>query len=204
ASSFINTLWNTYAFFVMYARLDRVDLTKTVPYAERPEIDRWIVSLLEDTIATVTSALDEYDALRAGTAIESFVDQLSNWYVRRNRRRFWKAASGTDKQSAYVTLYECLDAVTRLLAPFVPFVSEAIYQNLGKRVTPDAPESVHMTRWPEHDAARLDRALIAETAVVQRVVGLGRAARNASKLKVRQPLARILVRVPDDAAAAAV
>src|SRR5690606_1322154 len=87
ASGFINTLWNTYAFFVMYARLDRVDLTKTVPYAERPEIDRWIVSLLEDTIATVTSALDEYDALRAGTAIESFVDQLSNWYVRRNRRR---------------------------------------------------------------------------------------------------------------------
>ena len=204
ASSFINTLWNTYAFFVMYARLDRVDLTKTVPYAERPEIDRWIVSLLEDTIATVTSALDEYDALRAGTAIESFVDQLSNWYVRRNRRRFWKAASGTDKQSAYVTLYECLDAVTRLLAPFVPFVSEAMYQNLGKRVRADAPDSVHMSAWPAHDASRLDRALIAETAVVQRVVGLGRAARNASKLKVRQPLARILVRVPDDAAAGAV
>src|SRR5690606_32488338 len=139
ASSFINTLWNTYAFFVMYARLDRIDLAKTVPHGERPEIDRWIVSLLEDTIATATAALDSYDALRAGTAIESFVDQLSNWYVRRNRRRFWKAASGADKQSAYVTLYECLDAVTRLLAPFVPFVSEAMYQNLSKRVLRDAP-----------------------------------------------------------------
>src|SRR5690606_14714494 len=149
ASSFINTLCNTYAFFVMYARLDRVDLTNTVPYAERPEIDRWIVSLHEETIATATAALDQYDALRAGTAIESFVDQLSNWYVRRNRRRFWKGASGADKQSAYVTLYECLDALTRLLAPFVPFISEAMYQNLGKRVRADAPVSVHMTTWPE-------------------------------------------------------
>jgi isoleucyl-tRNA synthetase len=204
ASSFINTFWNTYAFFVMYARLDRVDLERDVPVAGRPEIDRWILALLERTIETATAALDDYDALRAGAAIETFVDQLSNWYVRRNRRRFWKAASGDDKQAAYLTLYECLEIVTRLMAPFVPFITEHVYRNLVGRARPDAPRSVHMAAWPSVDAARLDRQLLAETEVVQRVVGLGRAARNASKLKVRQPLARLLVRVPDESAAAAV
>jgi isoleucyl-tRNA synthetase len=204
ASSFINTFWNTYAFFVMYARLDGFDRNAQVPYAQRPEIDRWILSLLEQTIATATAALDDYDALRAGAAIESFVDQLSNWYVRRNRRRFWKAASGADKQAAYLTLYECLEVVNRLLAPFVPFISEAVHQNLVRAIAPDAPVSVHMASWPESDARRLDRQLLAETDVVQRVVGLGRAARNSSKLKVRQPLKRLLIRVPDAAAEAAV
>jgi isoleucyl-tRNA synthetase len=204
ASTFINTLWNTYAFFVMYARLDRIDLGRDVPYSERPEIDRWVIALLEDTVANVTDALDRYDAQRAGLAIESFVDQLSNWYVRRNRRRFWKAASGADKQSAYLTLYECLDVVHRLMAPFVPFLSEAIYQNLVRREGGTAPASVHMTAWPPMRPALRDRALLSETEVVQRVVGLGRAARNESRLKVRQPLSRLLVRVPDDAAAAAV
>ena len=142
--------------------------------------------------------------MKAGAAIESFVDQLSNWYVRRNRRRFWKAASGDDKQSAYATLYECLDVAHRLMAPFVPFLSETVYQNLVRGVDERAPPSVHMATWPAQNAARLDRELIEETAVVQRVVGLGRAARNASRLKVRQPLSRLLVRVPDEAAARAV
>ena len=204
ASTFVNTLWNTYAFFVMYARLDSVDLQRDVPYRDRPEIDRWIIALLEDTIATVTEALDDYDAQRAGLAIERLVDQLSNWYVRRNRRRFWKAAAGDDKQAAYLTLYECLDVVHRLMAPFVPFLSEAIYQNLVRSTSADAPLSVHMTEWPRARPERCDRDLLAQTEVVQRVVGLGRAARNASRLKVRQPLARMLVRVPDEAAAAAV
>jgi isoleucyl-tRNA synthetase len=204
ASSFINTLWNTYAFFVMYARLDGFDASRDVPYAERPEIDRWVLSLLEQTVATATAALDDYDALRAGTAIEGFVDQLSNWYVRRNRRRFWKAASGTDKQAAYLTLYECLETVNRLLAPFVPFISEAVHQNLVRKIAADAPVSVHMAAWPETDAARLDERLLAETDVVQRVVGLGRAARNSSKIKVRQPLPRLLIRVPSAAAEDAV
>ncbi|HVS25348.1 MAG TPA: isoleucine--tRNA ligase [Gammaproteobacteria bacterium] len=204
ASSFINTFWNTYAFFVMYARLDRFDRARQVALADRPEIDRWVIALLEQTIETATAALDDYDALSAGAAIERFVDQLSNWYVRRNRRRFWKAASGDDKQAAYLTLYECLDVVNRLMAPFVPFIAEKVHQNLVRAVAPDAPVSVHMTSWPAADPARLDRALIAETDVVQRVVGLGRAARNSARLKVRQPLARILVRVPDEAASAAV
>jgi isoleucyl-tRNA synthetase len=204
ASSFINTLWNTYAFFVMYARLDGFERGARVPHSARPEIDRWILALLEQTIATATAALDDYDALKAGEAIERFVDQLSNWYVRRNRRRFWKAASGADKQAAYLTLYECLENVTRLLAPFVPFISEAIYQNLVRAVAPEASVSVHMARWPDVDASRLDRRLLAETDIVQRVVGLGRAARNSSRLKVRQPLPRLLVRVPDAAAEEAV
>jgi isoleucyl-tRNA synthetase len=204
ASSFINTYWNTYAFFVMYARLDGFDARAQVPYTQRPEIDRWILSLLEQTIATATAALDDYDALRAGAAIETFVDQLSNWYVRRNRRRFWKAASGSDKQAAYLTLYECLEVVNRLLAPFVPFVSDAVHQNLVRAIAPNAPVSVHMASWPESDARRLDHQLLAETEVVQRVVGLGRAARNSSKLKVRQPLKRLMIRVPDATAEAAV
>jgi isoleucyl-tRNA synthetase len=204
ASSFINTFWNTYAFFVMYARLDGFDRKAIVAYEGRPEIDRWILSLLEQTIATATAALDDYDALRAGAAIESFVDQLSNWYVRRNRRRFWKAASGADKQAAYSTLYECLETVNRLLAPFVPFISEAVHQNLVRAIAPEAPVSVHMAAWPRGDARRLDELLLAETNVVQRVVGLGRAARNSSKLKVRQPLSQLLIRVPDATAEAAV
>jgi isoleucyl-tRNA synthetase len=204
ASSFINTFWNTYAFFVMYARLDRFDRQGQVALADRPEIDRWVLALLEQTIETATAALDDYDALTAGAAIERFLDQLSNWYVRRNRRRFWKAASGDDKQAAYLTLYECLDVVNRLMAPFVPFITEKVHQNLVRAVAPDAPASVHMASWPAGNPSRLDRALIAQTDVVQRVVGLGRAARNSSKLKVRQPLARLLVRVPDEAASAAV
>jgi isoleucyl-tRNA synthetase len=204
ASTFINTLWNTYGFFVLYARLDQVDLSKDVPVAKRPEIDRWVLALLQHTTETVTAALEAYDARGAGTAIEAFVDQLSNWYVRLNRRRFWKAAAGDDKQAAYLTLYECLHVVHRLMAPLMPFLSEAVYQNLVRSVDADAPVSVHMADWPEVETAKQDRALIAQFDVVQRVVGLGRAARNDTRLRVRQPLERLLVRVPDSAAGEAV
>ncbi len=204
ASTFINTLWNTYGFFVLYARLDAVDLSKDVALEKRPEIDRWILALLHHTTDTVTEAMERYDARAAGEAIESFVDQLSNWYVRRNRRRFWKAAAGEDKQAAYLTLYECLHVVHRLMAPLMPFLSEAMYQNLVRAVDAGAPMSVHMADWPVADAAKRNRALIEQFDVVQRVVGLGRAARNDTRLRVRQPLARLLVRVPDEAAAAAV
>ncbi len=204
ASTFINTLWNTYGFFVLYARLDAVDLSKDVALEKRPEIDRWILALLHHTTDTVTEAMERYDARAAGEAIESFVDQLSNWYVRRNRRRFWKAAAGEDKQAAYLTLFECLHVVHRLMAPLMPFLSEAMYQNLVRAVDAGAPMSVHMADWPVADAAKRNRALIEQFDVVQRVVGLGRAARNDTRLRVRQPLARLLVRVPDEAAAAAV
>ena len=198
-AGFINTYWNTYAFFVMYAKLDEVDVESEVPPAERPEIDRWALAALHETVAVTTQALEAYDVLAAGRAIESFVDALSNWYVRRNRRRFWKAAEGRDKQAAYLTLYECLHTVNRLMAPFMPFVSEAVHQNLVRGVDETAPISVHMSEWPTPDPAARDDVLISEVEVVQRVVGLGRSARNASGLRVRQPLSRLLVRTPDPA-----
>ena len=198
ASGFINTWWNTYAFFVMYAKLDRIDVTEDVPLAERPEIDRWALALLHRTVADATDALEAYDVLAAGRAIESFVDQLSNWYVRRNRRRFWKAAAGPDKQAAYLTLYECLHTANRLMAPIMPFITETVHRNLVCGVDDAAPPSVHMSEWPVPDPATRDDALIAEIDVVQRVVGLGRAARNSSGVRVRQPLSRLLVRTPDE------
>ena len=204
AQTFINTWWNTYAFFVLYARLDEVDVTADVPLARRPEIDRWILALLQRTIETVTGCMDAYDAQGAGRAIEGFVDQLSNWYVRRNRRRFWKAAAGEDKQSAYLTLHECLDATNRMMAPFMPFTAESVHANLVRTVRPEAASSVHVAEWPAVDEARRNDPLIADFNAAQAVVALGRAARNASRVRVRQPLPRLLVRVPDRAAASAV
>jgi isoleucyl-tRNA synthetase len=204
ASSFINTFWNTYGFFVLYARIDDVDLSDDIPVNKRPEIDRWALALLNRTIGTVTDALDDLDAKRAGEAIESFVDQLSNWYVRRNRRRFWKSTDAEDKRSAYLTLYECLDGVHRLMAPFVPFISEHVYQNLVRSIRPDAPLSIHMSEWPEPDPARDDDDLLFDIDVVQKVVNLARAARGQSGVRTRQPLSRLLVHVPDARAEQAV
>jgi len=203
ASSFINTFWNTYGFFVLYARLDDVDLTKDIAPEQRPEIDRWALALTHKTITRVTAALDDFDAKTAGDAIESFVDQLSNWYVRRNRRRFWKSTDPDDKQAAYLTLYQCLVAAHKLMAPFVPFLSEQVYQNLVKSIDPVAPDSVHMADWPEPDPAWQNDALLQDIAVVQKVVGLARKAREQSGVRTRQPLALLRVRAPDDAAASA-
>lgn len=204
ASSFINTLWNTYAFFTLYASLDKIDVSKTIDVAKRPEIDRWALAQLHHTTETVTAALDQYDARAGGEAIESFVSQLSNWYVRRNRRRFWKSEAGEDKDSAYLTLYQCLKTINRLLAPFMPFLTESIYQSLERSVNTATPLSIHMTDWPQPDPAWKDDDLIASVDILQKVVGLGRAARESSRIRVRQPLARILVRVPTDSHAAAI
>jgi len=203
ASSFINTFWNTYGFFILYARLDDVDVTKDVAVEDRPEIDRWALALTHKTITTVSAALDNFDAKTAGEALESFVDQLSNWYVRRNRRRFWKSTDPADKHAAYLTLYQCLDAAHKLMAPFVPFLAENVYQNLVKSVAADAPDSVHMADWPVADAAWRNDSLLYDIDVVQKVVGLGRAARGQSGVRTRQPLSRLLVRAPNDAAASA-
>jgi isoleucyl-tRNA synthetase len=201
ASSFINTFWNTYSFFVLYARIDDVDLTQHVPVEDRPEIDRWALALTYKTIETATAALDDYDAKTAGEAIESFVDQLSNWYVRRNRRRFWKSTDTDDKRAAYLTLYECLVAAHKLMAPFMPFLAENVYQNLVRGLDPDAPESVHMVDWPVADPSWQNDELLFDVGVVQKVVGLARAARGQSGVRTRQPLSRLLVRVPNDQAA---
>jgi isoleucyl-tRNA synthetase len=203
ASSFINTFWNTYGFFVLYARLDEVDLTRHIAPKDRPEIDRWALALLHKTITTVTESLDNFDAKTAGEALESFVDQLSNWYVRRNRRRFWKSTDAEDTQAAYLTLYECLDAAHKLMAPFVPFLAENVYQNLVRSVDAKAPESVHMTSWPVADPAWKNDALLFDIDVIQKVVGLGREARSESGVRTRQPLSRLLVRAPNDEAARA-
>ena len=204
ASTFINTYWNTYAFFVLYARLDEVDAGNAVAIDNRPEIDRWALALLHRTVDTVTDAMEAYNAQAAGRAIESFVDQLSNWYVRRNRRRFWKSASGTDKQSAYLTLFECLETVNRLIAPFMPFLAEAVHQNLVRGMRPGAPTSVHMCPWPTSEPAKHDELLVRDFDLVQKIVGLGRAARNQTRLRVRQPLSRVLVRTPNEGDAEAV
>jgi isoleucyl-tRNA synthetase len=200
ASSFINTFWNTYGFFVLYARLDDVDLSKQIAPEDRPEIDRWALALLHKTIATVTESLDNFDAKTAGEALESFVDQLSNWYVRRNRRRFWKSTDPDDTQAAYLTLYECLNAAHKLMAPFVPFLAENIYQNLVRNVDSNAPESVHMADWPVAEASWENDGLLFDIDVVQKVVGLARQAREQSGVRTRQPLALLRVRAPDDAA----
>ena len=203
AASFVNTFWNTYAFFVLYARLDQFDLSRQVAVDERPEIDRWVLALAHETVKTTTEALDSYDAKSAGEAIEKLVDQLSNWYVRRNRRRFWKSDDGDDKQAAYLTLYECLDLTHRMMAPFMPFLSEAIYQNLAT-IQSDAAESVHLTEWPDYNPDYLNPDLVFEMDVVQQVVGLGRSTREESRVRVRQPLSRLLVNTPDTRSRAAV
>jgi len=174
-----------------------------VAVEDRPEIDRWALALTHQTITIVTEALDDYDAKTAGEAIESFIDQLSNWYVRRNRRRFWKSTDPEDKHKAYLTLYECLKAAHELMAPFVPFLAEHVYQNLVKSIDADAPDSVHMVAWPEAEPAWRNDELLHDIGVVQKVVGLARAARGQSGVRTRQPLSRLLVRAPDDAAAKA-
>jgi isoleucyl-tRNA synthetase len=193
---FISTLWNTYSFFVTYANTSRFDPTAPPPPdAARTELDRWIRSELHRTVQRVTEALDAYEPNEAARPLEEFVDELSNWYVRRNRRRFWKSEDDADRRAALATLYECLATVTRLLAPFTPFLAEALYQNLVAGKVPGAPDSVHLDAWPEVEAAAIDERLSGEMALVQRMVSLGRGARSKAQVKVRQPLA-VAVLVP--------
>ena len=203
-AKFMLTLWNSYSFFTTYARLDGwTPGTPAPPVAQRAELDRWILSELHQLIGAVTAGLDAYDVTTSGRAIERFVDDLSNWYIRRSRRRFWKTESDADKSGAYATLYECLVTVTHLLAPYTPFLAEAMYQNLVRNMDPHAAPSVHLRDWPAADAARIDDALSRDTRAVVETVSLGRAARMKANLKVRQPLARLLVRARDAAGQAA-
>ena len=185
---FLLTLWNTYSFFVTYANLDGFD-PSTVSEGDLSELDRWVLSELNSLVRRVTDDLEGYDPTSSGRSIQQFVDDLSNWYVRRSRRRFWKSGADADKLAAYWTLYTCLVTLTKLLAPFTPFVAEAMYQNLVRSVDAEAPESVHLAAWPQADAALVDDQLIHDTRLVMRVVSLGRAARSKAGIKVRQPLA---------------
>jgi len=192
---FLLTLWNTYSFFVTYANIDKFDPRTAVTPESLPELDRWILSELNQLVDGVTRALDEYDPTGAGRKLEDFVQALSNWYVRRSRRRFWKSENDTDKQAAYTTLYDCLVTLARLLAPFIPFIAEEMYQNLVRVVDEGAPESVHFTDYPQADLSKIDEKLSSATHLVMTVSSLGRSARARASLKVRQPLAKVLVRV---------
>ncbi|MCD6290511.1 MAG: isoleucine--tRNA ligase [Anaerolineae bacterium] len=195
---FLRTLWNTYSFFVSYARIDGWEPGTEPPSRTLTTLDRWILSELNRLVARVTERLDRYDATGAAREIAAFVDDLSNWYVRRSRRRFWSRMGESDqsdeaKNAAYHTLYTCLVTLSHLLAPFTPFIAETIYQNLVRNVCLDAPESVHLADWPEVNIAMIDQQLMADVRLAQRVVSLGHAARQAARIKVRQPLAQAVV-----------
>jgi isoleucyl-tRNA synthetase len=191
---YLLTLWNTYSFFVTYARIDGFDPNEDyVEPEERSLMDRWALSELQLTVQNVTQRLDAYDVTAAGRAVGEFVDELSNWFVRRSRRRFWKGEDDRDKKAAHSTLYECLVAVTKLTAPFTPFVAESLYQNLVVNVEEEAPESVHLAAWPEYQEELVDQGLSERMAAARRVVALGRAARNAAAIKTRQPLREVVV-----------
>jgi isoleucyl-tRNA synthetase len=196
---FLGTLWNVYGFFVLYANLDKPNLNQRPPVRDRPEMDRWLVARQQQLIEQVTSALDAYDARGAGKALEQFVEELSNWYVRRNRRRFWKNENPTDRESAYASLWEALVTVSQLAAPFTPFIAEALWQNLVRSVQPQAAESVHLSDWPQADPSLVDQALLTQMGAVVKVVGLARSARAASGIKTRIPLPRVLVTAPSEA-----
>jgi len=195
---FVLLWWNVYAFFVTYASLEALDFTRLV--AEAPPLrllDRWILSRACGLVATMRDRLDDYDIAGAARPAEAFVDELSTWYVRRSRRRFWKSGDDADKRAAYYTLYHVLRTLATALAPFVPFLAEAIYQNLVRPVEPDAPQSVHLCAYPEPDAARRDPELEARMDAVRALVALGRAARSAARVRVRQPLPAVLVVTAD-------
>jgi isoleucyl-tRNA synthetase len=207
---FLLTVWNTYSFFTVYANIDRFDPSAgKVPLAERPLLDRWVIGELNRLIATVSEGLEDYDATNSGRAIQTFVEDLSNWYVRRGRRRFWKSAHDRDKLAAYQTLHECLVTLAKLLAPYTPFIAEEMYRNLvAEAGAPDvrgwsspesaaAPQSVHLCDWPAADEAAVDEGVLAAMAAARRAVELGRAARNTAAVKTRQPLAEVAVHVPD-------
>jgi len=200
---FILPLWNSYAFFVNYAALDGfdpADAVNAVPVSERTMLDRWILSRLQGVIAEVRARLDDIDAAGATRALEEFtVEELSNWYIRRNRRRFWKTEADHDKAAAYQTLHEVLVTLARLLAPFIPFLAEEMYDNLVRAVDTGAPASVHLADYPAPDAAKVDAALDREMAALLAAVGLGRAARTKASVKVRQPLPAVLIWARDPA-----
>ncbi len=190
---FLGTLWNVYSFYLLYAELDQFDPLQYKDIKSDNVMDRWILSRLNTLIKTVGDDLDHYDITSAGLAIENFTDELSNWYVRRNRSRFWAEELTQDKINAYNTLYKVLTTVSSVAAPFVPFITEEIYQNLVRGVDPEAAESIHLTYWPEYDDASVDRALEEKMELAYSLVKLGRYARNQAVIKNRQPLQKILI-----------
>ncbi|MBO4328755.1 MAG: isoleucine--tRNA ligase, partial [Bacteroidales bacterium] len=197
---FFGTLYNTYAFFALYANLDQFDYKEAdLPFAERPEIDRWILSELNTLIINVNDAYQSYEPTRAGRAIQDFVDaHLSNWYVRLSRRRFWRSDDDKDKLSAYQTLYTCLETVARLSSPIAPFFSEQLYRDLNNATGKNAAESVHLTDFPVADATRIDKALEERMEAAQLISSLVLSLRKKANIRVRQPLSKIMIPVAGD------
>ncbi|MCI0576557.1 MAG: class I tRNA ligase family protein, partial [Chloroflexi bacterium] len=206
---FLIPLWNVYSFLVTYANLDNwqpdageqglasseLAARYRSPIAAHAQLDRWILTRLDETTLEVTQNLEVFTADKATAALEALLDDLSNWYVRRSRRRFWKSETDADKAAAYATLYHVLVELARLLAPFIPFTTEAMYQNLVHSVNPEAPLSIHHDNWPTADPASLDQALLDKMRLAINVASLGRSARSAADFKLRQPLARARVHV---------
>jgi isoleucyl-tRNA synthetase len=201
---FVLKIWNVYSFFVTYANIDgwsgpRIDsLATTLPGSDRSKLDQYILAELDHTVSIVRGALDNYQSHIAARAIEEFAEALSNWYVRRSRARFWAETESQDKSSAFETLYVVLVELSKLIAPFVPFMAEALYQNLVARRDPSAPASVHLANFPETSHARTDVALREAVETVRALVTLGQRVRAERKLKVRQPLSEAIVAVAND------
>jgi len=196
---FFLTLWNTYSFFTLYANIDRFVPQHLTSDSDQPkaftELDNWISSELNQLVNEVSKFMDNYNPTSATRRIEEFVDNLSNWYVRRNRRRFWKSENDADKSAAYTTLYQCLVTLSQLLAPFVPFVAEELYRNLFRSVNPEARESVHLTDFPIADEVKINNKLNSDVELAMKISSLGRAARAKVGIKVRQPLSKAVVKV---------
>ena len=187
------TYWNTASFLVLYANAGGWSPAEGVPVADRPLLDRWMLGELHAVVRDVTSALEAFDTAAAGRRLTMFIDDLSNWYVRRSRRRFWDGPSSSDGASAFATLYECVTTLTLLLAPFVPFVTDYVWGVLRQA---GAPESVHLGSWPAFDAALIDAELSTQMALARRLVELGRSARSGASVRTRQPLRRALIGAP--------
>ena len=203
---FFGTLYNTYSFFALYANVDGFTYSEPdVPMADRPEIDRWILSLLHSLVKDVDSYLNTYDPTRAGRAIADFInDHLSNWYVRLNRRRFWGGGMTTDKLSAYQTLYTCLETVAKLMAPIAPFYADRLYGDLIAVTGRESAESVHLADFPVCDEAMIDKELEERMQIAQDISSMTLALRRKVNIKVRQPLHTLLVSAVDEHQRAAV
>lgn len=193
---FMGTLWNTYAFYILYADIDAFDPTKHALQEDHlSQMDRWVLSRLNTTVKIVDEELGKYHITEAARALQSFVDELSNWYIRRGRTRYWASEMTNDKEAAYMTLYTVLDTVSKTCAPFVPFISEQMYQNITRTVDPTAPESVHLCDFPTVNEKWIDPELEENMKKVLDIVGVGRACREAANLKIRQPLQTMYVRL---------
>ncbi len=192
---FMGTLWNTYAFFVLYANIDEFDATKyTLEYDKLPVMDKWLLSKLNTLVKTVDNNLENYRIPESARALQDFVDDMSNWYVRRSRERFWAKGMEQDKINAYMTLYTALVTVAKTAAPMIPFMTEEIYQNLVRSIDKDAPESVHLCDFPAVNEAMIDAELEQNMEEVLKLVVMGRACRNTANIKNRQPIGKMFVK----------